>query len=95
MQAAKQTAEGIANVRLAAQDIANSRDAREAGAKAFTLWKHAESGTAVLAIARILVRMGGAICACDIFPGHAPLIDPGGQSSVNLSKFSSILILHT
>lgn len=55
-QAARQTAEGIATVKLAAQDIASSRDAREAGTKAFTLWRNAEKGAAVLAIARILVR---------------------------------------
>lgn len=55
LQAAKQTAENIAHAKLAVRDVASSRDAREAGAKVWTLWRNAEGGAFVLAVARILV----------------------------------------
>ncbi|KAK9901596.1 hypothetical protein WJX75_003946 [Coccomyxa subellipsoidea] len=54
-KAAKQTAENIAHAKLAVRDVASSRDAREAGAKVWTLWRNAEGGAFVLAVARILV----------------------------------------
>ncbi|BDA42266.1 probable surfeit locus protein 4 homolog at C-terminar half [Coccomyxa sp. Obi] len=54
-QAAKQTAQNYAHAKLAIQDVASSRDAREAGAKVWTIWKNAEGGSIVLAIARLLV----------------------------------------
>lgn len=56
VQAAKQTAQNYAHAKLAVQDVASSRDAREAGAKVWTIWKNAEGGSIVLAIARFLVN---------------------------------------
>ena len=47
--------QNIAHAKTAVHDVASSRDAREAGAKVWTLWKNAEGGAFVLAMARFLV----------------------------------------
>ena len=54
--ASKSTADNLAHAKVAAQDIAASRNATEAGAKVLTLWKSAERAPLVIALARFLVR---------------------------------------
>ena len=56
-QAAASTAGGFSSARVAAQDVASSRNAREAGAKVWTLWRSAEGTPVVTTLARLLVRL--------------------------------------
>ena len=56
LQASKSTADNLAHAKMAAQDLAASRNATEAGAKVLTLWRSAETAPLVVALARFLVR---------------------------------------
>ena len=55
VQAARATSENLDKAKLAAHDVASSRNAHEAGSKVWTLWRHAERGSFVTALARMLV----------------------------------------
>ncbi|CAK0770665.1 hypothetical protein CVIRNUC_003790 [Coccomyxa viridis] len=55
LKAARATSENLDKAKLAAHDVASSKNAHEAGSKVWTLWRHAERGSSVTALARMLV----------------------------------------
>jgi len=57
MQAARATSENLDKAKVAVHDIASSRNAHEASSRMWTLWRHAERGTFMTALGRMLVRM--------------------------------------
>ena len=57
MQAARATSENLDKAKLAAHDIASSRNAHEASSKVWTLWRHVERGSFMTSLARMLVSI--------------------------------------
>ena len=55
VQAARATSQNLDQAKLAACDIASSRNAHEASSKVWTLWQRVEKGTIVTSLARMLV----------------------------------------
>lgn len=57
MQAARATSENLDKAKVAVHDVASSRNAHEASSRMWTLWRHAERGTFMTALGRMLVRI--------------------------------------
>ena len=62
LQAARATSENLDKAKLAAHDVASSKNAHEAGSKVWMLWRHAERGCFVTALARMLVSLPALPC---------------------------------
>ena len=77
MQAARATSENLDKAKVAAHDIASSRNAREASSKMWTLWRHAERGSFMTALARMLVRIYTMISPLLLLHCSTQLISPG------------------